>query len=155
MNGTADKPGVIAPPPLILLALILLGLALDRLWPAPFAATWARLWLGGALILLGLALVIAVFRRFRRAGTNIETRHPTTALVTDGLYRFSRNPVYLGFALAQLGAALAANSLWLAALLPVLLIALGHGVVAREERYLEAKFGQAYLDYKARVRRWL
>lgn len=155
MHEEEQSAGVVAPPPLIHLAGILIGAGLDWLWPAPFAPGWARLYLGPIMFLVGLAVVVTVVARFRRAGTSIRTEKPSTALVTDGLFRYSRNPVYVALSLAYLGIALAVDSLWVLALwLPVLAV-MRWGVIAREERYLEAKFGQAYRDYKARVRRWL
>jgi protein-S-isoprenylcysteine O-methyltransferase Ste14 len=95
------------------------------------------------------------FARFIRAGTNIPTNRPTTALVTAGPYRFSRNPIYIALTLLYLGIALAVDSAWIAGLIVPVLIAIRYGVIAREESFLEQKFGAAYRDYKARVRRWL
>jgi protein-S-isoprenylcysteine O-methyltransferase Ste14 len=91
----------------------------------------------------------------RRAGTNIRPDQPTLALVTDGAFRFSRNPLYLAAAGLYVGVALLVHALWPLVLLIPMLAVLQWGVVAREERYLEAKFGDAYRAYKARVRRWL
>ena len=91
----------------------------------------------------------------RRAGTNVNPRDPTTAIVVEGPFRFSRNPLYLSLILAYLGITLLVNALWPLLLLPPLLVVLHWGVIAREERYLEAKFGESYRVYKARVRRWL
>ena len=79
----------------------------------------------------------------RRAGIDIQTRKPTTTLVTTGLYRFSRNPIYLGMTLAYLGVTLLADSLVALVVLPLVLIFVRFGVIEREERYLEGKFGQA------------
>ena len=154
-TGDRDTAGVIAPPPLIYLACILLGVGLDWLWPAPFATGWAGGLVGGGLIVLGLATITIAFMRFRSAGTDVRPHKPTTALVTGGLFHLSRNPMYTGFAVVQLGLAVALNNIWiLAALVPALLL-IRFGVIAREERYLEAKFGQDYLDYKTRFRRWI
>jgi len=155
MPESQQIAGVLAPPPLIYLAGILLGLGLDWLWPAPFAPGWARFTLGPLLFLLGLALVLTVVRHFRRAGTSIRTEKPTTALVTDGPFRYSRNPAYVALTLAYLAITLAVDSLWVLVLLLPVLAVMRWGVIAREERYLEAKFGDGYRDYKARVRRWL
>ena len=107
------------------------------------------------MIAAGIALAALAMRRFRAAGTNIPTPLPSTALVAGGPYRFSRNPIYLALTLIFLGLAAAANSLWLLLLLPAVLAVMHYGVVLREERYLGGKFGERYLDYKARVRRWL
>jgi protein-S-isoprenylcysteine O-methyltransferase Ste14 len=153
-----DTPGVLAPPPLFFAAgfglggLLHWGLPL-RLWPGPAGPA---LRLSGWLIALagGIIAVLALLA-MARARTHVEPYHPTTALVTGGPYRFSRNPIYLAFTLAYLGFSLSANALWPLLLLPGVLAALRRGVIDREERYLERKFGDHYRDYKARVRRWL
>ncbi|MBM3584391.1 MAG: isoprenylcysteine carboxylmethyltransferase family protein [Alphaproteobacteria bacterium] len=150
-----DSPGVIAPPPLLALATIALGLALDAIWPAPLFGPTAQAVVGGALLLAGLGLVAACALRFRRAGTNVPTYRPTTALVTDGPYRFSRNPIYIALLVTLAGLGIAVDSAWLLAGLVPLFVVLRWGVVAREERYLEAKFPDAYPAYMERVRRWL
>lgn len=149
--------GVIAPPPLLYLGALLIGLGLDRLLGLPSLAIGspARWLLGGALALAGVALALPAARRFRRAGTHVEPWKPSNALVTEGIYRHTRNPMYLGLSLAYLGLAIAAGSPAALVLLPPLLVVVHYGVIAREERYLEARFGQSYRDYKARVRRWL
>jgi protein-S-isoprenylcysteine O-methyltransferase Ste14 len=152
-----DNPGVIAPPPFIFLGFLVAGWGLDRALHTPAFPLddMVRKGLAVALIVLGLGLEGWAGTRFRQAGTNIVPYSPATALVTDGPYRFTRNPMYLGFALTYIGLAVGLNApIALALLLPCLLVMSG-GVIKREERYLEARFGRAYLDYKARVRRWL
>jgi protein-S-isoprenylcysteine O-methyltransferase Ste14 len=149
-----DAPGVIAPPPLIFLAGLALGFGLEALLPSA-SVPGALEWSGVALILAGVALAASFVAAFRRAHTHVDPGKPTTAIVTAGPYRLTRNPGYLGMALAYIGIALAAGALWpLATLVPVVAV-VDRAVIAREERYLEAKFGPEYLDYKARVRRWL
>ncbi len=100
-------------------------------------------------------IVLMGTRRFQAAGTNIPPSLPTTALVIDGIYRRTRNPLYLGMTLVYLGLGVAAGSIWAIVLVVPLLWVINTGVVAREERYLERKFGDAYRAYKARVRRWV
>jgi protein-S-isoprenylcysteine O-methyltransferase Ste14 len=154
-TGTA---GVIARPPLIFLAALLLGLASDRLLPLPFAVPQADLahWIiGGSLILIGLALATAGIRNFSRAGTPVPSIKPARALVTTGIHGWTRNPIYLGMFLVYGGIGIAAQSPWILILTLPLAITIRYGVVAREEAYLERRFGDAYGDYKARVRRWL
>ena len=154
-SGTA---GVIARPPVLFLAALLLGLALDHLLPLPFALPEADLvhWtIGGALILIGLALAVAGIRNFSRAGTPIPTNEPTRALVTTGIHGWTRNPIYLGMFLVYGGIGVAARSPWILIFTLPLAITIRYGVVAREEAYLERRFGDAYRDYKTRVRRWL
>jgi len=151
----ADHPRVVALPPLIYLGFLLAGVALDFLWPTRLGALSVRLLVGGILIAGGVALLASAVRRFFRAGTPLEVHRPAVALVTEGPYRFSRNPIYLGLALGYAGVAIAANSLWALLLLIPTLAVIRYGVVAREEVYLERRFGEEYRRYKAFVRRWL
>ncbi len=150
-----DKPGVIAPPPLIFLGWLILGLGIDFLWPASFLPARVQYLLGGALFGLGGILVAVCIVEFRRAGTEFQTHKPASALITGGPYRFSRNPIYIALSLAHVGIALAADSAWMVAMLVPALGVVRYGVIAREERYLEAKFGDDYRRYVATVRRWI
>jgi protein-S-isoprenylcysteine O-methyltransferase Ste14 len=150
-----DTAGVIAPPPLILLGFLLAGLALDRLRPAAFLPSAAQYALGAALIAAAGALALSAFLRFFRAHTPIPTRHPTTTLVTTGPYRFSRNPIYTGMIALLLGIGVMVDSAWILAMAIPFALVLRFGVIAREERYLEAKFGDPYRAYRASVRRWI
>ena len=103
----------------------------------------------------GFVIIAIGTRLFAAAGTNVPPTLPTTALVVDGIYGRTRNPLYLGLTLVYLGLSVAAGSLWAIGLVVPLLWVINVGVVKREERYLERKFGDAYRDYKARVRRWI
>ena len=147
------NPGAIRPP-FVYLGSILLGVMLQLAAPAPFVARTFNVALGASLVVIAIALFLSSVGKFRAAGTAVPANKPTTAIVRTGPYRFSRNPIYLAFSLLQLGIAIWVNSLWLLATLAVAL-ALIHVVIAREERYLERKFGAEYLAYKASVRRWL
>ena len=100
-------------------------------------------------------LAIWAIVTFRSAGTRVETTEPTRAIVTHGPYRFTRNPIYVGMFLGQTGLAIGFDNLWILAMLIPFYLVLRYGVVAREEAYLERKFGDVYSDYKSRVRRWL
>lgn len=153
-TGTA---GVIARPPLLFLGALLLGLAADRLLPlmAPVAASDLVRLVGGCLILTGFALAIAGIRNFSRAATPVPTYEPTRVLVTSGIHGWTRNPIYLAMFLLYGGIGVAALSPWILVLTVPLAIVIRYGVVAREEAYLERRFGDAYLDYRRRVRRWL
>jgi len=153
-RGTA---GVLAPPPLIFAAPLLVGWLVDRYvtgWASGVDATWRY---GVAVVLAVLAVGFApgALHLFRRAGTPAEPWHPTTAIVTTGIYRITRNPMYVGMTLLYAGIAVAVDSLVALALLPLTLIVIQVGVIRREERYLEARFGDDYRGYKARVRRWI
>ena len=154
-TGTA---GVIARPPLLFLAGLLIGFVLDRLLRLPFPVPGIDLvhWIiGGSLIVIGLALAAAGIRNFSRAGTPVRTIEPTRALVTTGIHGWTRNPIYLGMFLLYAGIGLVVRSPWILLLTLSLAITIRYGVVAREEAYLERRFGDAYRGYKARVRRWL
>ena len=154
---TRDHPGVIAPPPLIYLGFLLAGFGLGRLVSEPslgLDVDWRR-GLAFVLVIGGLLLDGIAAGTFRRLGTPPEPWKPTTALATGGLYRYSRNPIYVGFAVTYAGFALAMDSPVALAMLFPCLIVIDRFVIAREERYLSAKFGAEYLAYKGKVRRWL
>ena len=157
-TGTA---GVIARPPLLFLAALLLGFALDHVLTLPFPvprigpAHWISAIIAGSLILIGLALAATGIRNFSRAGTPVQSIKPTRALVTTGIHGWTRNPIYLGMFLVYGGIGVAARSPWTLILTLPLAITIRYGVVAREEAYLEQRFGDAYREYKTRVRRWL
>ena len=158
-GDTNDIAGAAVRPPRLHLAAIAAGLALDWIVPATLApgglSLAPRAAIGGGLVGVGLALFAWAIGRFRAAGTPVPTVEPTRAIVADGPYRFSRNPIYLAMALVHAGVAAAADNAWILVLLAPTLIVIRYGVIAREERYLERKFGVDYLAYKARVRRWV
>jgi protein-S-isoprenylcysteine O-methyltransferase Ste14 len=154
----ATTASVITRPPLIYLACLLLGLALDRVLPLPLAFPEVTLFswtAGGGLILIGVVIVAAGIRNFSRAATPVPSNQPVRALVTTGIHGWSRNPIYVGMLLLYVGIGIAVRSPWVLVLALPLVIILRYGVVAREETYLERRFGDAFRDYRARVRRWL
>lgn len=150
-----DSPGVRIPPPLIYLAAILLGAGIDQLIPIKVLPVDLTAWLGGALVLLAVTLGGLSVREFRKAQTAIRPNQPASTLVTTGPFRHSRNPMYLALSILQVGIGLWMNSVWVVVLLLPVLAWITYGVIAREEQYLPGRFGQPYLDYQARVRRWL
>lgn len=150
-----DTADIIAPPPLIYLSGWVVGWLINKAYPLSFlpdALTWP---LGGLLIIGGVLCAVFAFRAMRRAHTPVDPYSPTTAIVVSGPYRFTRNPLYLSLTLFYVGLTGITNILWPILLLPLVLLAIHHGVIAREERYLGQKFGEVYLHYKAKVRRWL
>jgi protein-S-isoprenylcysteine O-methyltransferase Ste14 len=151
----ADNPGVVAPPPLIFAGGLIAGLLTNRLRPTPFLPRSLSRVLGWPLAVAGFLLGLWGFREMRRAGTNVDPYHPTTAIVESGPYGITRNPLYVGMTLIYAGFSARANSLPAALLLPAVLHLVDRGVIKREERYLEGKFGDEYLRYKGRVRRWI
>jgi protein-S-isoprenylcysteine O-methyltransferase Ste14 len=156
-GGAADVPGVIALPPLIFLGFLAAATVLEAVVPLAFLGEHAfpRYLAGSALAAGGFVMIAIGTRRLVAAGTNVPPILPTTALVVDGIYRRTRNPLYLGLTLIYLGLGVAAGSLWAIGLVVPLLWVINTGVIAREERYLERKFGDAYRAYKAQVRRWI
>jgi len=150
--------GVVARPPLLFLGALALGFAADWLLRLPFAlAQFSPFhWIvGGLLIAAGLALFAAGIGNFSRVGTPVPTNEPTIALATNGIHGRTRNPIYLGMFLIYAGIGVAAASAWILILTVPLAFIIRYGVVAREEAYLERRFGDAYRNYKGRVRRWL
>jgi protein-S-isoprenylcysteine O-methyltransferase Ste14 len=150
-----DNAGVVAPPPLVYLLPLLVGLLLNRKVRAPFVPSGATRLVGLPLVTGGFSLGVWFYRTLHGAGTPVDPREPVSVLVTDGPYRYSRNPGYLSMAMVYAGVASLANSLPSILLLPVVLRVIQSGVIEREERYLERSFGEEYLAYKARVGRWI
>jgi protein-S-isoprenylcysteine O-methyltransferase Ste14 len=154
-NGE-DNAGVIAPPPLIFVAAVVVSFALQAVvGGGPSLPSSVTTPIGALMIVGGVGLMGALVAAFGRAGTSLDPYGPSEALVTDGPNRFSRNPLYLGAALAYAGIAVVSDSV--VALLPLAgaLVVIDRGVIAREERYLELRFGARYREYKRRVRRWI
>src|SRR5271166_4247778 len=154
-TGKPDVAGAIALPPLIVLGFLAAATVLEAIVPLPIAVahSLARYVAGVALAAGGFVIIAVGTRLFAAAGTNVRPTLPTAALVVDGIYRRSRNPLYLGMTLVFLGLGVEAGSLWAIGLVVPLLWVINVGVVKREERYLERKFGDVYRAYKARVRR--
>jgi protein-S-isoprenylcysteine O-methyltransferase Ste14 len=155
MNVSEDIAGVIAPPPLIYLAGLIAGFALEAVLPGADLPAWVEWGAGALLVLAGLGLLAWFNTLFSRKGTAVEPWKPTTAIVTTGPYRFTRNPAYLGMALTYVGIAVLSSALWVLVPLPFVIAVIDRGVIAREERYLERRFGEEYLAYRRGVRRWV
>ena len=156
MTDTTDTANVIVRPPIAWAVAVLGGLVLNWLLPLPFVPALVPAgWLGAIVLALALALFAWAIATVTQAGSNVPTSRPTTTIVDGGPYRFTRNPIYLGMALGLIGLAIAFNSVWLLLALVPFALVIRYGVVAREEAYLESKFGDVYRGYCARVRRWL
>lgn len=156
-EGERDNAGVIAPPPLIYLLAFFAAWAAERKFHhhIPILPDESGKWLGYILIAVGLTVDIVAFLQFMRAKTAVIPYRPATHVVSNGVYRFTRNPMYVGATLMYVGGAFAINSYLPLLLLPLVLVLMQRGVIYREEAYLERKFGAEYLAYKERVRRWL
>lgn len=144
------------PPPLILAVFLMLGFALHWIWPVNISTgyLWLRLAMGGHLLFVAGTIAIQTFRLMRKKDTPIDFNKPTTAIVTRGPFRFTRNPLYLSLLMLYAGIAFLLNSLWFLPFLMVML-ALFNAIAKREEEYLEETFREDYIDYRNRVRRWL
>ncbi|MBV9703950.1 MAG: isoprenylcysteine carboxylmethyltransferase family protein [Methylobacteriaceae bacterium] len=151
-----DGPGVRIPPPLLYLAVLALGILLGLAYPVHFLPT-AVAWTIGALILAaGVALgPLWGIRTMLSANTTVRPDRPATTLVTDGPFRYSRNPLYLSLTLMYAGIGIIANSLWALILLPAVVLFMSLFVIRREEAHLQRAFGEEYERYRANVRRWL
>lgn len=159
MTDKPTTPGVRIPPPLIFLTGLVGGFALDRWWvslPIVDASreTWVHLH-AFAFGLVAVWLLASSLRSFRRSKNDPRPWREDTTLVEESVYRYTRNPMYLGMALAYATLALAFNALWPMLLLVPVILVIRYYVIGREERYLAGQFGQPYLDYCTRVRRWL
>lgn len=151
----SSTPQVIARPPLLYLGFLLAGLGADGLWPVAAIAGPLPITVGLVLVTAGVILGFLAARRFRNAGTSIPTRRASTALVTDGPYALSRNPIYVAMTAIYVGIGVAAGGLWTLLLVAPLLVLIRYGVIGREERYLEDRFGDDYGRYRDAVRRWV
>jgi protein-S-isoprenylcysteine O-methyltransferase Ste14 len=154
-NDRPDNPGILVPPPLIYLLPLLVGLVLDRrvhvdLLPRGVARIVGWPLVGGALALSGWS-----FQTLRSADTPTRPDKPASRVVRHGPFGYSRNPIYVSFAMLYFGIAVLRNALCPMLLLPLALYVIQREVIGREESYLERTFGEEYLDYKAKVRRWM
>jgi protein-S-isoprenylcysteine O-methyltransferase Ste14 len=154
-TAASDNPGVIAWPPALHAGAFLLVLLLRAFRPLPIFGNGGYHWEGLALVAAGIGIVVWGRITMLRAGTNINPSRPALALVTSGPFRFSRNPLYTSLALAFCGLTVVFNTWWgFVVLIPVLVV-MNVGVIRREERYLEQKFGESYRRYCSRVRRYV
>jgi protein-S-isoprenylcysteine O-methyltransferase Ste14 len=152
-----DRPAIIAPPPLLGLACIAAGFIAARFKPLPFFPGLAsvRIAIAIVLFLVPVAIIVVARRELINHKEHPNPYKPTSAIVSSGIYGFSRNPIYIAFLIAVLATAIAANNAWLFLSIVLLFVLLQFGVVRAEERYLSGKFGTEYDEYRRRVRRWL
>ncbi len=150
-----DHANVRIAPPILTLLHIIAAFLLARFIPLPFTVPIAIKYIGFALVVIGFLLGLGAVIAFRRARTTLDPYHPVSKLVTSGIYRFSRNPIYFGFLLMVIGIPLNTGTYWGIILAPIFILLCNKLIIEREEAYLEKKFGEAYIRYKSRVRRWL
>jgi protein-S-isoprenylcysteine O-methyltransferase Ste14 len=152
-----DRAAVIAPPPLLTVFAIGAGLLADHFVPIAIVpgigAT--RFVLFGFLLLVAATFIFSGLAQLMTHHEHPSPYKPTVAIVAGGIYRFTRNPIYVGFIIIGVAIAVVVNTVWLLLASIALFLALHFGVVKAEERYLSAKFGDTYDDYRRRVRRWI
>ena len=148
-------PGVKVPPPVIYVIALLFGFGLDYLWPGklPPQVPWGMI--GGSIIGVSVAIVPFVLIRFKRRRTSFSVFQSATALITDGPYQLSRNPAYVALTLLYIGIGFFFSNGWMLALCIPVVMSIDRWVIPREERHLEAQFGEAYVQYKTTTRRWV
>jgi protein-S-isoprenylcysteine O-methyltransferase Ste14 len=154
-NAPPDTAQVIILPPLVYGGAFVMGLLLHLVFPLHILPTTLARWIGMVCVLVSLPLALTTFRVLSRAHTPVDPMKPTTALVTEGPFHYSRNPIYVALTLLYLGVAFLVNALWILLLVVPVLVVIRYGVIAREEAYLTRKFGDVYRQYTVQVRRWL
>ena len=157
MPSGSDRPNTspIVHPPVVTLVFLLIAYVLGRFVPIPLPVPAALRYIGMALALVGFLLGIGAFVEFMKARTTLDPHGAAKQLVTFGIYRFTRNPIYLGFLLALIGLPLYFGLYWGIVLAPFYVFLMNHLIIRHEEAYLERKFGETYMDYTSQVRRWL
>jgi protein-S-isoprenylcysteine O-methyltransferase Ste14 len=142
-------------PPIVALIFIVIAYFLGRFAPLPFVAPLILRNIGLLLTFVGFLLGIGAFVEFRKARTTVDPHGSVKQLVTSGVYRFTRNPIYLGFLLMVIGLPLNSGLYWGVVMAPFYILTMNRLVIEREETYLEQKFKDVFTSYKSRVRRWL
>lgn len=153
-----DNAGVRYPPPLLFFVLFILGFLIHVYKPLHLVGNdWRTFFrvVGGVLVVAALALNFAAIATFRKHQTSIVPVKPSTYFVKEGVYSFTRNPMYLALCLLYLGGVFVVNSIWPLIFLPICILITQIYVIHREEKYLERKFGNDFLEYQSRVRRWI
>ena len=149
-----DHAGVRIPPPVIFIVFLAAGIVMDSPWMSGNLAALSAMGIGGVLFVISGVLALKSVPRHRKEGSNVEPWKPTTKIISDGIYGRSRNPIYVSMSLLYISLAIMAGSLIALYLVVPCLVVIRYYVIGREETYLEAKFGDDYLQYKTQVRRW-
>jgi protein-S-isoprenylcysteine O-methyltransferase Ste14 len=157
MAKEKDHPNInpMVHPPIVALIFIAIAYFLGRFVPLPFAVPLALRYVGFGLTFVGFLLGIGALNEFRKARTTLDPHGSVKKLVTSGIYRFTRNPIYLGFLLMVIGVPLNFGLYWGIVMAPFYIILMNRLIIEREENYLEKKFKHTYTNYKSQVRRWL
>ena len=157
-HNSRRGPGAPIPPTLVYVVGFAVGWWLHGSHPLPIDGSGPEILqvvLGWSAVGIGMVLFVWGLRTFARAQTGIMLQHPAVRVVRAGPYQWSRNPQYVGFTTAYIGVALLINVAWPLLLLPLVVLTIVVGVIAREERYMRATFGSTYDEYCRHVRRWL
>ena len=154
MSTHKDHADVKVHPPILTMAFIMAAYLLHWLRPILLPLPLVQ-WLGLGLVAGGFLFGVAAFMAFRKARTTLSPHGKVSTIVTDGVYRYSRNPIYLGFLLMLVGFPLNSGNIWGVILAPLFVLAMNRLVIEKEEAYLEKKFREAYAGYRSKVRRWL
>ena len=157
MSKELDHPNIspLVHPPVVAMLFIVLAYSLEQFVPLPFAVPMILRYVGLLLAFVGLLLGIGALLEFRKAHTTLDPHGSVKQVVTSGIYRFTRNPIYLGFLLLLIGVPLYSGFYWGIVLAPFFILVMDRLVIQKEEVYLEKKFGEVYTSYTSRVRRWL
>lgn len=155
MADAADRPNTAHWPPIIYAATLVIAWIMQRVWPLPDLLPPTAMMIAWLVLLAGLAIGVPALLHFRRVGTPFDPTAPARVLATGGIYRYSRNPMYLAAIICLIAIGLIAHWSWLILIVPVAVLALVKLAIEREEAYLERRFGGDYLAYRARVRRWI
>jgi len=155
MKNDKKGAGVKFPPPLVFLFWIITGYGIQQVWPLKIGSNSSYHLEGWILVMIGIITILTIKRAFTRAGTSIEPWDPTSKIITTGFYAYSRNPIYISLCIVSMGIGILLNNIWVfISIIPSLFI-IYFIAIKKEEVYLEEKFGDEYVQYKQKVRRWL
>ncbi|MDP4262318.1 MAG: isoprenylcysteine carboxylmethyltransferase family protein [Bacteroidota bacterium] len=157
MENKKDNPGVYAPPPLVYVLTFLTAVFIQKkalIDNSMFHQPLTKI-TGISFLLISLFFLVRSLRQFFQSKNTLMTIKPASSLQTNGIYNITRNPMYVGLAVVYLGLSCLIGNWWNIILFPLLMLIIQEYIIKREEKYLERRFGQEYLDYKTKVRRWL
>lgn len=157
MVSKIDHPGVYIPPPLFFVAAFIAAVYVQRYFPINwgfFGSLFSNI-AGMLIIVMGLLFFLPALYRFIKTKNTLITIKPANTLQTTGIYAVTRNPMYISLLLLYLGFSFIIGNWWNIILAPLLILVVQEYIIKHEERYLEYRFGQAFIAYKSRVRRWI
>ena len=155
MSENADNPGIVTHPPVFYIVAILIGLGIDYFMPLSFGFEGMTKTVSLVILILGTIVTVLGFKMFTTDKQSPSVHEPTVAVYQSGIYAYSRNPIYLGVLLWMMAGALFFDKVWIMIMVLPLILWMNKVVIEKEEAYLEEKFGDSYLDYKKKVRRWI